>query len=134
MPSRRRRRRIIGGGSGERGKAETSGPQSYRKGRSGLYEVNDGKGVMFVGHTGIIQPSGFLPITCGRFPEEHLVEVYTSSSIFQSLRDPERLEGKCSYCEYRQICGGSRARAYAVTGNMFAQEPDCLYRPRNAAR
>ncbi len=105
--------------------------EPFRQRRHGRYSVNDGKGVMFVGHTGIIQPSGFLPIPCGRFPEEHLVEVYTNSPVFQALRDPDRLEGKCGYCEYQLVCGGSRARAYAVTGNMFAQEPDCLYRPRN---
>jgi radical SAM protein len=91
--------------------------------------VNDGKGVMFVGHTGLIYPSGFMPIVCGLFPLEHIVRVYQHSPILSGLRDVDRLEGKCRACEYRHICGGSRARAYAVTGNIYAQEPDCAYIP-----
>ena len=86
--------------------------------------VNDGKGVMFVSHTGIIHPSGFMPIICGVFPLQHVVQVYHDSPIFRGLRDADRLEGKCRQCEFRHLCGGSRARAYAVTGNPFAQEPD----------
>ena len=91
--------------------------------------VNDGKGVMFISHTGMVYPSGFLPMACGRFPREHVVQVYQNSLIFQALRDADRLEGKCHDCEFRHVCGGSRARAYAVTGNLFAQEPDCAYIP-----
>lgn len=91
--------------------------------------VNDGKGVMFVSSTGVIQPSGFLPIECGRFPRDHLVNIYRYSPVFRALRDARRLEGKCGQCEFRRVCGGSRARAYAVTGNMLAQEPDCNYVP-----
>lgn len=95
--------------------------------------VNDGKGVMFVGHTGMVFPSGFMPIFCGAFPQQHLVEIYQRSPLLQALRDPYRLEGKCHDCEFRKICGGSRARAYAVTGNPFAEEPDCGYEPSHAA-
>lgn len=91
--------------------------------------VNDGKGVMFVSHTGLIHPSGFLPVVCGVFPAQHVVQVYQKSPIFRALRNANRLEGKCHMCEFRQICGGSRARAYAVTGNLLAQEPDCAYLP-----
>jgi AdoMet-dependent heme synthase len=91
--------------------------------------VNDGNGVMFVSHVGQIYPSGFMPIFCGRFPAAHVVRVYQESPIFRSLRDIERLEGKCNVCEFRNICGGSRARAYAVTGNPYAEEPDCAYIP-----
>lgn len=91
--------------------------------------VNDGKGVMFVSHTGTIHPTGFLPVVCGVFPMQSVVQVYQESPIFKSLRDSECLEGKCGECEFRNVCGGSRARAYAVTGNMFAEEPDCSYQP-----
>lgn len=91
--------------------------------------VNDGKGVMFVSHAGLIHPSGFLPVVCGAFPMQSLVDVYQDSPIFRSLRDADRLEGKCGRCEFHNVCGGSRARAYAVTGNMFAEEPDCSYLP-----
>lgn len=93
--------------------------------------VNDGKGIMFISHAGLIYPSGFLPVVCGVFPRQHVVQVYQESPIFTALRDAGRLEGKCGRCEFRNVCGGSRARAYAVTGNMFAEEPDCVYQPRS---
>jgi radical SAM protein with 4Fe4S-binding SPASM domain len=92
--------------------------------------VNDGKGVMFISHRGAIRPSGFLPITCGAFPAEHVVRVYQQSPVFRALRDPDQLECKCRRCEFRKVCGGSRARAYAVSGNPLAEEPDCAYVPR----
>ncbi len=91
--------------------------------------VNDGKGVMFIGHTGFVYPSGFMPILCGVFPQQHVVNIYQRSGLMKALCNADRLEGKCRACEYRNICGGSRARAYAVIGNPFAQEPDCLYQP-----
>lgn len=91
--------------------------------------VNDGKGVMFVSHAGVIHPTGFLPIACGVFPSQSVVDVYQGSAVFRSLRDSDRLEGKCGQCEFRNVCGGSRARAYGVTGNLFAEEPDCKYIP-----
>jgi MoaA/NifB/PqqE/SkfB family radical SAM enzyme len=91
--------------------------------------LNDGKGVMFVSHCGLIHPSGFMPILCGVFPLQHVVRVYQDSPIFRGLRDASRLEGKCGYCEFRNLCGGSRARAYAVSGNIYAQEPTCIYQP-----
>jgi MoaA/NifB/PqqE/SkfB family radical SAM enzyme len=90
---------------------------------------NDGKGVMFVSHVGLVHPSRFMPILCGIFPLQHLVRIYQDSPIFRKLRDVNQLEGKCRLCEFRHICGGSRARAYAVTGNPFAEEPDCAHVP-----
>jgi radical SAM protein len=89
--------------------------------------TNDGKGVMFVSPVGEIYPSGFMPIECGRFPFDSVVRVYQQSKLFRSLRDADALEGKCGPCEYRNVCGGSRARAFAVTGNPLAEEPDCAY-------
>jgi radical SAM protein with 4Fe4S-binding SPASM domain len=99
-----------------------------RKGYASL-ATNDGKGILFVSHNGAIYPSGFMPITAGTFPADHIVNVYRQSPIFQALRDANLLEGKCGDCEFRKLCGGSRARAYAVTGNSFAEEPDCVYVP-----
>ena len=84
---------------------------------------------MFVSHVGMIHPSGFLPVACGAFPENHVVDVYQHSPVFQNLRNADHLHGKCGVCEYRNICGGSRARAYALTGDLYAQEPDCVYTP-----
>lgn len=92
--------------------------------------VNDGKGVMFVSHTGNVFPSGFMPINCGKFPRNSIIDIYQHSEIFRALRDPDRLKGKCGICEYRHICGGSRARAFALTRDPLAAEPDCVYQPR----
>jgi radical SAM protein with 4Fe4S-binding SPASM domain len=92
--------------------------------------TNDGKGVMFVSHVGEIFPSGFLPIHCGRFPRDSVVDVYQNHPLFRDLRNPDALRGKCGVCEFRPICGGSRSRAYAVSGDPLAAEPDCVYLPQ----
>ncbi|MHC4176788.1 MAG: TIGR04053 family radical SAM/SPASM domain-containing protein [Planctomycetota bacterium] len=91
--------------------------------------VGDGKGIMFVGHTGEIYPAGFLPLRCGRFPDDSVVDVYQNHPTFRALRDPDGFKGRCGVCEYRHVCGGSRARAYAVTGDPLETEPDCIYIP-----
>jgi AdoMet-dependent heme synthase len=91
--------------------------------------VNDGRGVMFVSHTGSVFPSGFMPIRCGSFIEDSIVRIYQNSPMFCALRSPELLKGKCGACEFRSICGGSRARAYALTRDPLAAEPDCAYIP-----
>ncbi len=91
--------------------------------------VSDGRGFVFVSHTGEIYPSGFLPVSAGNVRTDRLTEVYRNSSLFRILRDPERREGKCGRCEYTKICGGSRARAYALTGNYLAEDPRCTYQP-----
>ncbi len=93
--------------------------------------VNDGKGFMFISHVGNVYPSGFLPIHAGNIRETPLADIYRHAPIFKSLRDTSKLEGKCGACEYKEICGGSRARAYAVTGDPLAQEPCCIYQPKN---
>lgn len=91
--------------------------------------VNDGKGFVFVSHMGEVYPSGFLPMAAGNVRRQPLAEIYRDSAIFQALRDPDCLKGKCGLCEFRNICGGSRARAYAMTGDLFAPDPCCLYQP-----
>jgi len=94
--------------------------------------VSDGKGFVFVSHTGEIFPSGFLPITGGNVLQDSLTDVYQNSSLFRSLRDTSQREGKCGICEYQKICGGSRSRAYALTGNYLAEDPRCVYQPHLA--
>jgi radical SAM protein len=96
--------------------------------------TNDGKGILFVSHIGEIYPSGFLPILCGRFPFESVVRVYRDSKLFQALRDGDRLGGKCGVCEYRNLCGGSRSRAFGVSGDPLATEPHCVYVPAQSPR
>lgn len=93
--------------------------------------LNDGKGFVFISHTGEVFPSGFLPVTAGNIRRESLASIYRESSLFRNLRDSSKLEGKCGACEFKNVCGGSRARAYALTGNPHGEEPCCSYFPRN---
>lgn len=109
-------------------------PKSQAEGRQSQIHraplgVGDGKGVMFVSHIGEIYPAGFLPLACGRFPKDSVVDVYQNHPTFRGLRDPDQFKGHCGVCEYRYVCGGSRARAYAVTGDPLGAEPDCIYVP-----
>lgn len=91
--------------------------------------INDGRGCCFISHIGDVCPSGFLPTVAGNVRQQPLAEIYRHSPIFTDLRDSSKLKGKCRVCEYNQVCGGSRARAYAITGNYLEAEPCCLYRP-----
>jgi len=93
--------------------------------------LNDGKGFLFVSHTGEVFPSGFLPVSAGNIRKESLASIYRESPLFRNLRDTSKLEGKCGACEFKNVCGGSRARAYALTGNPHGEEPCCSYIPRN---
>ena len=122
------------GGMGKPAAYEPGAPVADAKTRTASWatrRVNDGKGFLFVSHVGNVYPSGFLPIHAGNIKQTPLQEIYRDSPIFKSLRDTSKLEGKCGACEYKEICGGSRARAYAVTGDPLAQEPCCIYQPRN---
>jgi len=92
--------------------------------------LNDGKGFLFVSHKGEVFPSGFLPLSAGNIRERELATIYRESSLFRSLRDTSKLEGKCGSCEFKEICGGSRSRAYALSGNPHAEEPCCSYLPK----
>ncbi len=92
--------------------------------------TRDGKGVAFISHTGDIQPSGFLPITAGNVRTDNLAQIYREHPLFVKLRDDDALGGKCGKCEYRKLCGGSRSRAYGMTGDMFAADPLCSYIPK----
>ena len=94
--------------------------------------VSDGKGFVFVSHTGEIFPSGFLPITAGNVLRDSLTDVYRNSDLFLKLRDTSAREGKCGICEYQKVCGGSRSRAYALTGDFMASDPRCVYQPHLA--
>ena len=91
--------------------------------------IGDGKGFVFISHTGEICPSGFLPYAVGSVRTDNLLEVYRNDEIMRRLRSPETFGGKCGVCEFRQLCGGSRSRAYAMTGDAFAEEPACAYVP-----
>jgi radical SAM protein len=92
--------------------------------------LNDGKGFMFVSHTGEVFPSGFLPISEGNIRQQSLSLIYRESPLFRGLRDTSKLEGKCGACEFKEICGGSRAQAYSLTGDPHGEERCCGYIPR----
>jgi len=88
--------------------------------------VNDGNGFLFISHIGEIQPSGFLPITAGMARDNDVVDVYRNSQIFKDLRDLAKLKGVCRTCEYRDVCGGQRGRAYGITGDYLESDPACI--------
>jgi radical SAM protein with 4Fe4S-binding SPASM domain len=91
--------------------------------------VNDGNGFVFISHTGDVFPSGLLPVSGGNIRQTPLAKIYRDSPLFQALRNPDGYSGKCGVCDYRYICGGSRSRAYATTGDMLGSEEYCVYVP-----
>lgn len=93
--------------------------------------VNDGNGFIFISHTGDVMPSGLLPLKVGNVREEKLKDIYQHSPILKELRNPDLYKGKCGVCEYRFVCGGSRSRTYAVTGDYLESEPYCVYIPKS---
>jgi radical SAM protein len=91
--------------------------------------VNDGNGFMFIDHIGHICPSGFLPVPRGNVRAGGLADVYRNDDVFARLRNANALMGKCGRCEFREMCGGSRSRAFAATGAVMASDPLCVYEP-----
>ncbi|MUV36529.1 Coenzyme PQQ synthesis protein [Lentibacillus sp. JNUCC-1] len=92
--------------------------------------VNDGNGFVFISHTGDVYPSGLLPIKAGNVRMQPLADIYRHSEVFKNLRNPDQYKGKCGVCEFRHVCGGSRSRAYNVTGDYMESEPYCVYIPK----
>ena len=89
--------------------------------------IRDGNGILFISHTGEICPSGFLELPAGHVLASRVAEVYRTAPLFTALRDPDRFSGRCGRCEFRFACGGSRARAWAATGDPLAEDPLCSY-------
>lgn len=94
------------------------------------FGVRDGNGIVFVSNTGDVTPSGFLPLSVGNVRRTSLVQLYRDDPTMRSLRDPDQFKGRCGFCEYRDWCGGSRARAYAWTGDPLESDPLCPYQPK----
>jgi radical SAM protein with 4Fe4S-binding SPASM domain len=108
----------------------TGAGYAFRGGHAPVEQgVNDGKGFCFISHTGEVYPSGFLQLSAGNVRERSLVDIYRSSPLFRELRMPDLLKGRCGACSYRRVCGGSRARAFGLTGDYLAADPTCLYNP-----
>ena len=113
-------------------KMRVSGKPSPEMKMSSVYkgfQIRDGHGIVFVSNLGEIYPSGFLPLRCGNVRANSLVEIYRNSDIFRALHSPDTFHGKCGECEYSHICGGSRARAFAYTGDALGTDPFCPYQP-----
>jgi radical SAM protein len=91
--------------------------------------IRDGNGIMFISHTGEVHPSGFLPISVGNVKTANALALYRDSDLFRALRRADQFGGRCGCCEYRETCGGSRARAWAATGDPLAEDPLCSYEP-----
>jgi len=91
--------------------------------------LDGARGFIFISHAGDVRASEFLPLSAGNLRYRPLDTIYRGSDLFVALRDPGNLQGKCGRCEFRHICGGSRARAWTVDGNVFADDPLCAYEP-----
>ncbi|PYQ31755.1 MAG: radical SAM/SPASM domain-containing protein [Acidobacteria bacterium] len=86
---------------------------------------------MYISHAGDVRPSEFIPQSAGNLRYRSLSTIYRGSDLLVALRDPANLKGKCGRCDYRHVCGGSRARAWAMTGDLFASDPLCAYEPEH---
>jgi radical SAM protein with 4Fe4S-binding SPASM domain len=91
-----------------------------------------GTGVCFVSHEGEVFPCGYLPVIAGDLRKQEFIDIWNNAEVFRQLREPENLQGKCGCCEFRNVCMGCRARAYAATGNFLDEEPFCIYQPKMA--
>lgn len=91
-----------------------------------------GSGVCFISSEGEVYPCGYLAISAGNIFKNTFRQIWENSQVFQTLRHSDYLKGKCGYCEYTDICGGCRARAYSATGDYLEEEPDCIYQPLSA--
>jgi len=111
--------------------------QRGREGQRGLDAMSRGclagVGYCFISHKGDVYPCGYLPILAGNVREQPFQDIYQQSPLFRTLRDLGQLHGKCGRCEFVRICGGCRARAYGITGDYLAEEPYCIYQPKERA-
>lgn len=105
---------------------------SVRRAARPPIDVNAGKGFVFVDHLGAVHPSGFLPVPVGSVRDRPITTIYRESPLLRQLRDPDTFGGRCGVCEFRSVCGGSRSRAYAATGDPLAEEPSCNHQPADA--
>jgi radical SAM protein len=110
-----------------------SGEQIKKDPATRGFGIRDGHGIMFVSHTGDICPAGFLPVGAGNVKTQNLVDVYREAPLFAALHDPRNFEGRCGVCEFRVLCGGSRARAFSATGDPLETDPLCDYQPPSHA-
>lgn len=126
------RRYVLQQQARERVGLESTGHQ-LQEGIPGIMPFNENRATLFISHTGDVYPCAGLHLAAGNVRVASVTELYRSSQVFTLLRDPGNLTGKCGECAFKGVCGGSRARAYAVHGDMFTQDPSCIYRPTEQA-
>ena len=124
-------RRVVLERARRAGRGEAAVPHGHMGHGAG---IRDGNGIMFISHTGEVHPSGFFPLAAGDVRTADPVALYRDSDLFRMLRRPDLLTGRCGRCEYAESCGGSRARAFAATGDPMAEDPLCLYEPAAGPR
>ncbi len=90
--------------------------------------TRDGKGIIFIAYDGTVYPSGFMPYPLGNVRTKSLVEIYRTHPVLRKIRSAE-FKGRCGICEFRDICGGSRARAYTLKADPLGEDPACPYQP-----
>lgn len=95
--------------------------------------TRDGKGIVFVSHDGDVWPAGFLPVSLGNVRERSIVDIYRNHPLLKAIRAGE-FHGRCGRCEYRDLCGGSRARAFAIHHDPLAEDPACAYEPAGSSK
>jgi radical SAM protein len=113
--------------------AGMQGPEIHRTPVYRGFGIRDGHGVVFVSNQGDIYPAGFLPLATGNVRRNQLSYVYRNAPVFRALHTPDQFRGKCGQCEYRGLCGGSRARAFAFSGDPLASDPFCPYVPESVS-
>lgn len=100
-----------------------------RRPQSRSAQTRDGNGLLFVNYRGDVTPSGFLPVVAGNLKDTDLTALYQQHATFVALREAESFLGKCGVCDYRSLCGGSRARAFTASGNFLGEDPACAHQP-----
>lgn len=110
-------------------RTESSSAEFVEEGIPGILPINQSRASIYITSTGEVYPSGYLAASGGNVRRQKLAEIYRDSDIFKALRDPGNLKGKCGQCEFKQLCGGSRGRAFVQAGDMFAQDDSCVYQP-----
>jgi AdoMet-dependent heme synthase len=108
--------------------------QSFSEGIPGVLPVNEAKATLFISSTGEVSPEPALKMSAGNIRVKKLVDIYRKSELFTSLRDPENLKGKCGECGFHDVCGGSRARALVINGDLFQEDATCIYQPGSETR
>ncbi len=117
-----------------RAEARRAGERVPELAKEGMHAVTKGclagSAVCFISHRGEVFPCGYLPVSAGSLRTTRFRDIWEHAPIFAELRDTENLEGKCGICEFKNVCMGCRARAYGMTGDYLAEEPFCIYEPR----